>query len=515
MQVHHLTLLPVTRVVSLYLKSEEFINAASLCISFENTFCRRRKREQLGINDLKSLYDKIIKMKALDTADKLHTAIVNIEQKLQTLSDSESSGSGTSRTNSFVEREKPGTSSNHKIENYPIASLENSSVRNLETDRMSKIDHSVNAIDLKQNSVLPVTEQKDFNVSMNSKTTDNSSVTTSENIINDTGQTKEECIDTSGKLGNVATSLKNALGSHLISETVNKDDLKTDKLVPESAGYDMNNTSEKVNIQMNVSQTQNIEQNNFTDISSDHKASCIPIGSGDTSKIQIVENGPLSSDIIQSNEDQVVLDERVLASPIKMDSVNIDNVATVKESEQNAKTIDIKENEQQTKSSVIKESEQNTKTNDIKENEQRTESSVIKESEQQTKSIVDTESEQNTKASYIKASEQRTEASVIKDKEGNHTEIVITPAFDVDNSKTRSDDNSLKLDVSPEEFVERPLSPVPLITLMKQELEDDIIEDDLDLQSKSSNMGSRRTSLTSLSSLSSAEVYMESITGSK
>ena len=510
MQVHHLTLLPVTRVISLYLKSEEFINAASLCISFENTFCRRRKREQLGIKDLKSLYDKMIEMKALDTAEKLHTAIVNIEQKLQTLSDSESSGSGTSRTNSFVEREKPGTSSNHKIKNYPIASLEISSVRNLETDRMSKIDHSVNAIDLKQNSVLSVTEQKDLNVSMNSKTTDNSSVTTSENIISDTGQTKEDCINTSGQLGNVATSLKNAIGSHLISETVNKVVLKTDKLVPESAGCDMNNISEKVNIQ-----TQNIEQNNFTDISSDHKASCIPIGSGDTSKIQIVGNGPLSSDINQSNENQVVLDERVLASPIKMDSVDIDNIATVVESEQNAKAIDIKENERQTKSSVIKESEQNTKTNDIKENEQRTKSSVIKESEQQTKSIVDTESEQNTKASDIKASEQRTEASVIKDKEGKHTEIVITPAFDEDNSKTRSDDYSLKSAVSAEETVERPLSPVPLITLMKQELEDDIIEDDLDLQSKSSNMGSRRTSLTSLSSLSSAEVYMESITGSK
>ena len=503
MQVHHLTLLPVTRVVSLYLKSEEFINAASLCISFENTFYRRRKREQLGIKDLKSLYDKMIEMKVLDTAEKLHTAIVNIEQKLQTLSDSESSGSGTSRTNSFVEREKPGTSSNHKIENYPIASLDISSVRNLETDRMSKIDHSVNAIDLKQNSVLPVTEQKDFNVSMNSKSTDNSSVTTSDNIINDTGQSKEDCINTSGQLGNVATSLRNALGSHLISETVNKDVLKTDKLVPESAGYDMNNTSEKVNIQMNVSETQNIEQNNFTDISSDHKASCIPIGSGDTSKIQMVENGPMSSNIIQNSEHQVVLDNRVLASPIKMDSVNIDNVATAVISELNTKTSDIKENEQQTKPSLIKESEQNTKTNDIKENEQ------------QTKSIVVLESEQSTKTSDIKASEQRTEASVIKDKEGNHTEIVITPAYDEDHSKTRSDDNSLKSAVSAEETEERPLSPVPLVTLMKQELEDDIIEDDLDLQSKSSNMGSRRTSLTSLSSLSSAEVYMESITGSK
>ena len=461
MQVHCLSLLPVTGVTALCLKSEAFINAATLCIFFENAFCRKRKRVLFGLEELKHLYNKLIETKLLDIAENLHLAIVNIETKLAALSDSESSGSGISRTNSFIDKETPQTVSNYKIGNDSMSNLNTIYDKSNEVDESSEINQSEVVTTKSTSSEPAVIEDKDLHATSESGVNiiNEVNVAKVEKTVNGMDQSRDEHIQSTDEIE--VSSINSLKDSVIVSESDKgvsyEDRVRMDKSVYNHEGYNETDVSNRVDVKTNLSLTQNTEQDSFTDTSSDHRPLCSLTSSATDGKEHIFENGLVSpeADKINQYNDNLVNTAVIVAS-------NFDNTNQI----DTAKDI---------------------------------------ECEESTITVVETRV----------ITQQKEVAHIIE------TEAATT--LDESDSKIRSDDTHSERDLqtnvetlgNSEQSQSKGPSPVPVATLLKQEQADDTMEDDLDLHSRSSNMGSRRTSLTSLSSLSSAEVYMETLNSSK
>ena len=516
MQVHCLSLLPVSRMTSLCYKSESFINAASLCIHFENSFCLKRKA-QFDIGSIKKLYDELVEAKMEELAENLHSVIANIEQKLAAFSDSESTGSNKSRANSFIEQNTAEKITNHNIANASIASLSNVNGKDLDgslelfvnqnetvtaTDTVIQVTNLTHAT----SDVITEIETPDLVVISNSdEFDDDKSVNYAKADTVVQGQGKDQnSIIFQNTIAEETPICKNSVQSeesqkqenNLVNNISNTQQLEKDvKLISDVVDNKRIGVIEEINeLQNHVGNTQiHVESEN-----KDLVNTAIAIGSNatDTKTVTVNINGDDScmcketensiKNLIQSKTDEGVSGTDIADS---------ENIATMH------------------KESVTGETVENVPANDD------LSSKTVLETTCNRVSLRDAD---NIKSQLENATDtHHHENSANKDKD-------MLAIYDHQGARSKSPVFAEHLPVrakSPavaEHSPVRSKSPAPSVSSQKSNSSrksgdlDDILEDDLDLiQSRSSTMGSRRLSLTSLSSLSSAEVVLEQVAGSK
>ena len=498
MQVHCLSLLPVSRVTALCFKSEAFINAASLCIHFENSFCLKRKTN-FDINSMRILYDKLIKAEIEVIAEKLHSVILNTERKLAALSDSESTGSNKSRTNSIIEKNTSEKIPNHKIENPAITHYSNVNGNNLGVDGPLELFVNQNK-DVRTSDI--ETKVIDFKNAMGNVITECdkpdlvafSNAESSKDAKFDTVDSFEVQDDRQGR--GLVSEMKPVFKSSVLPQenleqqnnslnilSHNQQLEKGENLICDIEGDKRLDDSAEIN---EIETCKGSAQIQFEKVSKDlvntHTAIRAYTNENDTETVHV--NGDEDSCMLKETEENI---KTVIKSEADKDVSETDNVDSGK-----VATIDIE--------SVTAETLENHSVNDDQGSE-----SVV---ETKFKHVSMTDTDLNKNQSENETERNHLENTMYKD---------IEMSADNEHSVVRAKSPAF-IEYSPI----RSKSPAPSTSSQKSNSSrksgdlDHILEDDLDLiQSRSSNMGSRRLSLTSLSSLSSAEVAFERVTGSE
>ena len=496
MQVHCLSLLPVSRVTSLCYKSESFINAASLCIHFENSFCLKRKTH-FDIHSIKKLYDELVEAKMEELAENLHSVIANIECKIAALSDSESTGSNKSRTNSFIEQNTTEKIANHKIENASIASHSNVNGKDLDgslellvnqdetvtpTDTEIQVSNLINATsdvitEIETPELVVISNSDEFadDKSGNNAKADTVVQNQDENAIISQDVITVKPVYENWSQTEESQEQENDLGNH--NQQLEKDENLIGDVVDQRIGV-----SEEMNtLQNHVGSTQiQIEMANKdfinTHIAGDSNAN-------DTETVTVHINGDEDNCKRKGTENNIetVIQSEVDKGVLGTDKGAYESIAMTRIEAFTAETLENNSVKDAQDTEIILEAKSNNVPND---------------------------SEVTKNQSKNKAENCHHENSANKDKD-----------------KLTIDDHEAVRAKSPvfaEHSPVRSKSPAPSVSSQKSNSSkksgdlDDILEDDLDLfQSRSSTMGSRRLSLTSLSSLSSAEVVLEQVAGSK
>ena len=513
MQVHCLSLLPVSRVTALCFKSEAFINAASLCIHFENSFCLKRKTN-FDINSMRILYDKLFKAEMEELAEKLHSVILNTERKLAALSDSESTGSSKSRTNSFIEKNTSEKIPNHKIENPAITHYNNVNGNTLDVDgslelfvnqnedvRTADIETKVTDFKIAMGDVITESDRPDLVAFSNFKELGNAE--SSNNARFDT--------DDSDKVQN------DHQGLGLDEIKVTSQDISAMRPVYKSSDLPQENLEQQNNSLNILTHNQQLEKGEklICDMEDDKQLDV-------NEEMNIIENleGSAQIQVEKANRDLVNTHTAIGAYTIEADTETIhvngdEDSCMVKEIEDNIRTV-IKSEADKEMSETDNGDLGNVVTTHIESVTAETLENISVNEDQ------GSERELDTIISHVSV----IDTDLIKNQsenemQSNHFENKINK-----DNETSADFGHLVVRAKSPAYTEyspiRSKSPAPSTSSLKSNSSrksgdlDDILEDDLDLiQSRSSNMGSRRLSLTSLSSLSSAEVVLEQVAGSK
>ena len=571
MQVHCLSLLPVSRVTSLCFMSEAYINAASLCIHFENSFCLKRKTN-FDKNSMKTLYDTLVKAEMSELAENLHSVIMNIERKLAALSDSESTGSNKSRTNSFIDKDTAEKVPGHQTENRAIGNHGIVNDSNLEDDGSLELfvnqseDIRTTTIDAKlagvQNTKKDVTaednepelvEFSNINELDNAKSANNKKddVGDSKNEIGDSVQDDQQvlCIESRKNENKVnshnVTEIKPAYKSSVPPEenlerqnnllNILTHDEKLEK--SEKIICDIESSHKSLEVNREIDGIENQETNGIEnqfpfqyvgqnvksneDISakaaaSDYKTlmdsrKSYPGGEGIT-LIHSLETGrdlakahrTSEAETKKNNGDNLCVngDEDVCSL-----FATKDNIETV---------IETKTDKHQAEIETGSVHSENMRTTEVETLANRTSEDISVNDDQSSESVLDTKVSHVSviDTDLIKTQSKSETANIYHE---NTVKLDVVTTADVDFSVARS-----KSPTDAEHSSIRSKSPAPSTSSQKSTSSKksgelgDILEDDLDLiQNRSSNMGSRRQSLTSLSSLSSAEVVLEQVSGSE
>ena len=477
MQVHCLTLIPVSRVTALCLKSEAYINAASLCIFFKDSYCHRRKTGYFGLAELKQLYDILVKLRMSDSAESVHLTIVNTERKLAALSESGSSESGKSRTNSFVDKDTSEKNFNHKPDNCAISDNKIVHNRHVEVDGADRT-----GIDVHGNLAAPLIEGSEADLVTEIKISDGTREGNVERVNMSKSEHKEiqnipeggsDLTQNHTETYQVLQCERNDLhetnderSNGVIQTTANEELVQTiDSQVAQNHGASYN---ENVCVETNLSvslEAQNNEQDKST-------------GMPDNKIIHHIES------TTNRDEKKLMAFEDAVITKDKSDDV----IQTSGENSENLKN-EISEN-------LTNDKGKHYDTGQVSASNDNSKESCDIGAEESIKLVLDTNIET----------------------EEVFPEVVIRVADDENYLEAKTDpllDNTVLPNVNTSDLINQSLaqsaSPLPT-SYLKSDETDDIFEDDLDLQNRSSGMGSRRTSLTSLSSLSSAEVYLEQVT---
>ncbi|XP_053385025.1 uncharacterized protein LOC123535954 [Mercenaria mercenaria] len=102
MKLQSISFQSVTTVIPLFIRSNDIESAALLCINHRNVFLLKHVRKKIGLNELNSIYDKLVSGNMGVLADQIHEVIVNVENKISDESENETSGSGRSRSGSAI-----------------------------------------------------------------------------------------------------------------------------------------------------------------------------------------------------------------------------------------------------------------------------------------------------------------------------------------------------------------------------------------------------------------------------
>ena len=485
MQVHCLTLIPVSRVTALCLKSEAYINAASLCIFFKDSYCHRRKTGYFGLAELKQLYDILVKLKMSDSAESVHLTIVNTERKLAALSESGSSESGKSRTNSFVDKDTSEKNSNHKLEKSAISNQEIVHNRHIEVDGALELNPDRTGIDVQGNIARPLIEDSEAGLVAEIKISDG----TRERNVESLNQFKNEHTEIQNIPKDGSDLTQNHIETYPVSQC-DRSDLhefnadRNNEVIQKTAIEELvENMDSQVAQNHGTSCNENVcvETNLSVSLEAQNNEQDKSTGMPDNKIIHHIES------TTNSDEKKLMAYEDAVITKDKSDDV----IQTLGENSENLKN----ENSE----NLTNDKDKYYDTGQVSASNDNSKESCDIGAEESIKLVLDTNIET----------------------EEVFPEVVIRVADDENYLETKTDpwlDNTILPNVHTSDLINQSLaqsaSPLPT-SYLKSDETDDIFEDDLDLQNRSSGMGSRRTSLTSLSSLSSAEVYLEQVTGSE